>query len=246
MPIIRVSNLTKIFTSQGKTVKAVDRVSFSIDQGEIVGLLGPNGAGKTTTIQMMLGLLEPTAGKVEIFGKEISTDREAILRQVNFSSAYVQMPYNLTVREVLTVFAHLYEVGDVRGKVNELLTLFELSDIAQSIVGKLSSGQQTRLNLAKAFLNDPKILFLDEPTASLDPLVARKVRSVLANLHKKHQLTIVYTSHNMAEVRQMVDRIIFLHRGRIVAAGTPSAIAHRQGKGDLEEAFVALAKRERV
>lgn len=239
-PIIEVKNLTKRFDN----TRAVHRVSFAVAEGEIVGFLGPNGAGKTTTIQMMLGLLEPTSGSVKIFGKDIAKDREAILQRVNFSSAYIAMPYNLTVAETLTVFAHLYNVPSHRAKIRELLELFDLTDLKNHLVGKLSSGQQTRLNLAKAFINNPEILFLDEPTASLDPVVARKVRTLLKDLHKRHSLTIVYTSHNMDEVRQIVDRIIFIHHGKIVAQGSPADIARRRGKGDLEEAFIELTKED--
>ena len=239
--IIEVKNLTKKFD---KTI-AVNKVSFVVREGEILGFLGPNGAGKTTTIQMLLGLLEPTSGSVKIFGKDIAKDRQVILQRVNFSSAYIIMPYNLTVQESLTVFGHLYQVPNLRAKITELITLFDLADIKNTLVGKLSSGQQTRLNLAKAFINDPEILFLDEPTASLDPVVAHKVRALLKDLHRRHKLTILYTSHNMAEVRQIVDRVIFLDHGAIVAQGSPANIARRHGKGDLEQAFIELTREAR-
>lgn len=235
--IIEVKNLTKKF----ENTVAVNKVSFAVREGEILGFLGPNGAGKTTTIQMLLGLLEPTRGTIKIFGKPFKENREAILKQVNFSSAYLALPHNLTVAETLTVFGLLYEVPNVKQAVSGVLALFELKDFRKKLCGKLSSGQAARLNLAKAFINHPRIVFLDEPTASLDPVVASRIRKQLLDFHKREKLTIFYTSHNMREVEQLSDRIIFIDNGVIVAQGTPDKIKSRFKQSDLEHTFIKLA-----
>jgi ABC-2 type transport system ATP-binding protein len=213
-----------------------------VREGEILGFLGPNGAGKTTTIQMLLGLLEPTRGSIAMFGKKFSQNREAILKQVNFSSAYLTLPHNLTIQEALTVFGLLYEVPNLKKTINEVLEIFELKDFRKKLCGKLSSGQAARLNLAKAFINHPRIVFLDEPTASLDPVVAAKIRKLLLDFHKREKLTIFYTSHNMREVEQLSDRIIFIDKGMIVAQGTADQIKSRVKQRDLEHAFIKLAE----
>jgi ABC-2 type transport system ATP-binding protein len=236
--VVEVKELTK----QYDKVVAVDRVSFEIYQGEILGLLGPNGAGKTTTIQMLLGLLIPTSGEIKILGMDLSKHREAILNRVNFSSAYVAMPYSLTVIENLTVFARLYGIKNREEKIETLLKTFEMEPMRTKVTGTLSSGQITRLCLAKALLNDPKILFLDEPTVSLDPDIADKTRSLLKGLRNHSGLTILYTSHNMQEMEEMCDRILFLNKGRLIAAGTPQEILKRFGKENLEEVFLKVAR----
>ncbi len=238
MAIIEVRDLTKRF---GQKVLAVDQVSFKVKKSEILGLLGPNGAGKTSTIQMMLGLLTPDNGSVSLFGRDIATGRQQILGRVNFSSAYVQLPYNLTVLELMTIFSHLYSVANYKTKIERLIEEFELGRFIKTPAGRLSSGEQTRLNLAKALLNDPEILFLDEPTASLDPLAARSIRTLLKSIHRQRSLTIVYTSHNMAEVSQLVNQIVFMYQGRIVARGTPAQIIKKQKSKNLEAAFLALS-----
>jgi ABC-2 type transport system ATP-binding protein len=236
--ITEVSKLTKRF---GK-LTALDSLSFRVCRGDILGLLGPNGAGKTTAIHCMLGLITPTSGSIRILGLDVSRHRRRILAQVNFSSAYTALPSNLTVRENLIVFARLYGLRSAREKINTLLELFEIEETAAQLTGSLSSGQLTRLNLCKAFLNDPAILFLDEPTASLDPDIAAKVRDRLHDLQKQRGLTMIYTSHNMQEVEQMCDRVIFLAKGRIVMQGPPAEIIKRSKRSSLEDLFIAIAR----
>ncbi|HEV8231536.1 MAG TPA: ABC transporter ATP-binding protein, partial [Thermoanaerobaculia bacterium] len=202
----------------------------------------PNGAGKTTTIQLLLGLTAPTSGRVRLFGLDIARHRREILQRVNFSSAYVSLPFNLSVRENLEVFARLYGVTDRRQRIARLLELFEIPEVADTVTGKLSSGQVTRVNLCKAFLNDPEVLFLDEPTASLDPDIAEKVRSALKRVQRERRVTIVYTSHNMREIELVCDRVIFLSRGRVVAEGTPREILERADEESLEKVFITIAR----
>jgi ABC-2 type transport system ATP-binding protein len=236
--VLDVERLTKRFDD----VVAVDDVTFSARRGEILGLLGPNGAGKTTTIQLLLGLTAPTEGTIRLFGLAIERHRREILQRVNFSSAYISLPYNLSVRENLEVFARLYGVDDRRRRIAGLLELFEIPEVADRVTGKLSSGQLTRLNLCKAFLNDPEILFLDEPTASLDPDIAEKVRSALKGVQREKGVTIVYTSHNMREIELICDRVIFLSHGRVVAQGTPREILERADAESLEKVFIRIAR----
>jgi len=241
-PVLNVSNLRKSFGE----FTAVDDVSFSIMPGEILGLLGPNGAGKTTTMHMLLGLITPTSGSIRMFGMELATHREQILQQVNFSSTYISMPLALTVEENLWVVARLYGVPDIRRRVDDIVKKLEMEEFRQKITRKLSSGQMTRLTLAKAFLTEPKILFLDEPTASLDPDIAHKIRALLKEERRSSGLSILYTSHNMREMEEMSDRIIFLQRGKIVAEGTAQEIVTRFGQADLEDVFLKIARDSRL
>jgi ABC-2 type transport system ATP-binding protein len=240
--VVEVKGLTKRYDE----LIAVDHVSFEIYQGEILGLLGPNGAGKTTMIQMLLGLLIPTAGEIRILGMDLTRHRETILNQVNFSSAYVAMPYSLTVIENLLVFARLYGIQEPRAKIEALLKTFEMETMRTTLTGTLSSGQVTRLCLAKALLNDPKILFLDEPTVSLDPDMADKTRTLLKGLRNRAGLTILYTSHNMREMEEMCDRILFLNKGHLIAVGTPKELVEQFGKENLEEVFLKVAREKEV
>jgi ABC-2 type transport system ATP-binding protein len=237
-PVLKVSQLTKRFGD----FTAVDGVSFEIRPGEILGLLGPNGAGKTTTIQMLLGLVTPTSGTIEMFGLDLSTHREEILQQVNFSSTYISMPQALTVEENLWVVARLYGLSDMAQRIDNVVRKLEMEEFRRKVTRKLSSGQMTRLALAKAILTQPRVLFLDEPTASLDPDVAYKIRALLKDEQRSSGLSILYTSHNMREMEEMSDRIIFLQRGRLVAEGTAQAIVDRFGQTDLEEVFLKLAR----
>lgn len=237
-PLVEVRDLTKVFDG----FVAVDHISFGLYPGEIVGLLGPNGAGKTTTIQMMLGTLTPTSGGIKIFGLDLKRDGEKILSKINFSSAYTAMPASLSIWENLRVFATLYGIKDYRAKIEEVMQLFEISNLKNKLTDTLSSGQLTRLSLAKAFLNDPKILFLDEPTISLDPDIADKTRTVLKKSRDATDLTILYTSHNMREMEEICDRIIFLHRGKIIAEGSPREILKRFQKDHLEALFLKIAR----
>ena len=237
-PVVEVTGLTKRFG----TTTAVDQVSFEASRGEILGLLGPNGAGKTTTLQMLLGLTTTSSGRARILGLDLATHRRAILQRVNFSSAYVSLPFNLTAYENLNVFARLYGVRHRAEKITALLELFEIEEARHRVTGALSTGQQTRLNLCKAFLNDPEVLFLDEPTASLDPDIADKVRTILVRLQRERGLTMIYTSHNMHEVERLCDRVVFLSRGRVVAEGAPEELLDRANRGTLDEVFIAIAR----
>lgn len=236
--IVEVKNLKKAFNS----FMAVDDVSFEIGKGEILGLLGPNGAGKTTIIHMLLGLTVPTSGHISIFGIDLSRNRREILNEINFSSSYVSMPLSLTVKENLRIFAMLYGIKSSEGKIDELLRAFEIYDLRDKLVRKLSSGQVTRLCLAKALLNDPKLLLLDEPTASLDPDMADKTRTLLKRFRGERGLTILYTSHNMKEMEEMSDRIVFLDKGKVIATGRPDDVVRSFEKENLEEVFIKVAR----
>ena len=236
--IIKIEKLTKNFGA----ITAVNELGFSVARGETVGLLGPNGAGKTTTIQMLLGLTKPTSGDIRIFNLNLQDSRRKILQRINFASAYISLPSNLTVYENLNVFGKLYGIPAPRRKIGNLLDLLEIPQVINQVTGALSSGQLTRLNLCKAFLNDPEILLLDEPTASLDPDIAEKVRLTLQNVQQEHGVTMLYTSHNMREVELMCDRVIFLSRGNIVAEGTPQEIVDNCQTKSLEEVFISLAR----
>lgn len=219
--ILEVKNLAKTF---GHTI-AVDNISFALQEGEILGMLGSNGAGKTTTIQMLLGVLTPTSGEVLYFGKRFGDHREAILEQVNFSSTYTNLPWLLTVKENLITFAYLYRIKNRSQRIQKIVSAFKLEDIYDKQIQELSAGQLTRVNLAKAFLNFPKILLLDEPTASLDPDIASYVRDFLLHQQKEFQVSIIITSHNMAEVEEICDRVIFIDQGKIIADDTPENLA---------------------
>ena len=236
--IIEVQNLVKEFGS----VRAVEGLSFSVEEGTITGLLGPNGAGKTTTIQMLLDLITPTSGTIRIFGKEYASDREAILQKLNFSSPYVSLPGNLTVYENLLTFGRLYGVRDLRAKIEELVDFFEIREFLKKITYNLSTGQLTRLNLTKALLNDPKLLLLDEPTASLDPDIADRTRQLLKRIQKDRGVTILYTSHNMEEVEEICDRVIFIQHGRVKDEGTPADLVKKYGHEDLNDVFLHIAR----
>ena len=241
-PILEVRNLTKKFGD----FTAVDDISFQIHEGEILGLLGPNGAGKTTTIHMLLGLITPSAGSIHMFGLDLAKHREKILQQVNFSSTYISMPFSLTVEENLKVIARLYNLQNVQQRVDAIVEKLEMSDIRSKMTRKLSSGQMSRLTLAKALMTEPKVLFLDEPTASLDPDIVNKIKAFLKEYQRDAGLSILYTSHNMREMEEMSNRIIFLQHGHIVAEGTSDQIIQRYGQRDLEEVFLKLAREQKV
>jgi ABC-2 type transport system ATP-binding protein len=237
-PIVEVRNLTKRFGN----FTAVDNISFDINEGEILGLLGPNGAGKTTTIHMLLGLITPSSGNIKMFGLDLAQHREAILQQVNFSSTYISMPFSLTVEENLKVIARLYGLQNIQQCIDDIIGKLEMGDIQHKLTRKLSSGQMSRLTLAKALMTEPKVLFLDEPTASLDPDIVNKIKAFLKEYQRTTGLSILYTSHNMREMEEMSNRIIFLQHGRIVAEGTSDQIIQRYGQRDLEEVFLKLAR----
>ncbi|MBI2029806.1 ABC transporter ATP-binding protein [Candidatus Gottesmanbacteria bacterium] len=221
--VVEVKNLTKRF---GKFT-AVSNISFTIKEGEIVGFLGQNGAGKTTTINMLLGLLTPTKGTVRILGHDLSKERSKVLEQMNFSSSYVKMPWRLTVWENLFTYALLYNVKNPKQRIAQLLKIFEIEDLKDKQAGFLSAGQTTRVALSKAFINNPRLVLLDEPTASLDPDIAEKVRDFLKKIQKEEKVTMLFTSHNMAEVEDVCDRVIFIQNGKIIAQDTPAGLAKR-------------------
>ena len=236
---IRVDGLTKRFDD----VTAVRELSFSVAQGRVAALLGGNGAGKTTTIAMLLGLTTPTAGRIEILGVDMAARRHDALPSMNFFSPYVDLPKRLTVRQNLRVYGALYGVprlGEAIGRIAEDL---DLAPFLDRPYGQLSSGQQTRVGLAKALLNRPSLLLLDEPTASLDPETAEKVRFHLAEYRRAAGATMLIASHNMAEVERMCDDVLVLKEGRLVASGAPAALVAAYGRGTLEEVFLDIARR---
>jgi ABC-2 type transport system ATP-binding protein len=223
-------------------VKALDRFSFKLHRGEILGLLGANGAGKTTAMNCLLGLTLPTSGDLFAFGKPLQKHRIEILKKTNFSSAYVALPGNLKVWQNLTVFAQIYGVKNPKQKINDLLEMLEVSHLRDRVTGQLSAGESTRVNLCKAFLNDPELLMLDEPTASLDPDIADKVRKVVRKVQSDRDIGILYTSHNMRDIEEVCDRVIFLHKGKIVAEGTPDQIVQKFSESSLEDVFIKIAR----
>lgn len=221
MSVLKVTNLSKKFGS----FTAVNNISFDLKEGEILGLLGPNGAGKTTTIQMAIGVLTPTSGEVNYFGKNLDDNREEILEKINFSSTYTQLPWLLTVEENLKFVSYLYEIKNRNQRINKLVKIFKLEKLLKEQTKDLSSGEVTRVNLAKAFINYPKVLLLDEPTASLDPETADDIRKFLLEERDQFNVSIVWTSHNMAEVEEVCDRVILINNGKIIANNTPDKLA---------------------
>ncbi|MSR78689.1 MAG: ABC transporter ATP-binding protein [Candidatus Taylorbacteria bacterium] len=236
--IIEVRNLAKTFNK----VPAVKGISFDVYEGEICGLLGPNGAGKTTTIQMILDLITPTSGTIKIFGKEMKGNREEILGAMNFSSPYVALPGNLTAWENLATFARLYGVSNVKDTIETLADFFEIRALLPKMTSSLSTGQLTRLNLTKALLNSPKLLLLDEPTSSLDPDIADRTRKMLVKIRDERKVTMLYTSHNMEEVEEICDRVVFLQKGVVKDFGTPNELIAKYGRKDLNDVFLAIAR----
>jgi ABC-2 type transport system ATP-binding protein len=238
MTVLAVNHLIREYDS----LRAVDDISFSIEAGEILGLLGPNGAGKTTTINMILGVLEPTAGSIEILGNNIGPYRSKAMERVNFAAAYAHVPGNLTVRQNLRIFGLLYGVKNLPQKIGDSLKEFELEKFADTKVGLLSTGEQTRVNLAKAMINLPQLLLLDEPTASLDPSTARMIRGKIKGYAGKARAGVLWTTHNMHEVEAVCDRVLFLSKGKILLEGDPRKLPREHNKQDLEELFVAIAR----
>lgn len=236
--IIETKRLTKEFGQY----RAVDNLSIGIEEGKITGLLGPNGAGKTTTIQMMLDLITPTSGEILIFGKSLHQNREEILSKMNFSSPYVALPTNLKVVENLKTFGRLYGVKHLTKKIDELADFFEIRELLFKMTSQLSTGQLTRVNLTKALLNDPKILLLDEPTSSLDPDIADRTRQLLKKIQEEKHVTILYTSHNMEEVEELCDRVIFIQKGKLKDEGSPDELIQKYGRKDLNDVFLAIAR----
>ncbi len=237
-PPIAVERLVKIY----KTVAAVGGISFTLAPGSITGLLGGNGAGKTTTIATIMGLVTPTSGRVTVLGAEMPRQRYRVLQRMNFESPYVEVPMRLTVRQNLTVFGMLYGVEDLRGRIAQLGRELELSELLDRPTGRLSAGQKTRVSLAKSLINNPDVLLLDEPTASLDPDTADWVRGHLARYADARRATVLLASHNMAEVERLCDRVIIMKRGRIEDDDTPAKLLARYGRRTLEEVFLDVAR----
>ena len=236
--ILEARELTREFDG----VKALDKFSFKLHRGEVLGLLGANGAGKTTAMNCLLGLTLPTSGDLFAFGLPLHKHRIEILRRANFSSAYTALPGNLLVGQNLSVFARIYGVPDRKKKIAELMDMLEIGQLSKRVTGQLSAGESTRVNLVKAFLNDPELLMLDEPTASLDPDIADKVRKVVRRVQRERNIGILYTSHNMKDIEEVCDRVIFLHKGKIVCEGTPTDIVARTSSATLEDVFIKIAR----
>jgi ABC-2 type transport system ATP-binding protein len=236
--VLAVEGLKKAYGD----VVAVDGVSFRVRANEILGLLGPNGAGKTTTINMVLGVLAPDAGTIRIEGVDLATRRSAAVARTNFAAVYAPLPGNLTVQQNLRVFALMYGVAGLGVRIGELLAQFELERFRDTRCGVLSSGEQTRVGLAKAMLNRPRLLLLDEPTASLDPATARDVRTRIREFAAGGGGGVLWTSHNMYEVAEVCDRVLFLSRGRILLQGDPRTLPRQHGKSTLEELFITVAR----
>jgi ABC-2 type transport system ATP-binding protein len=236
--VLTVTNLRKLY---GDTI-AVDAVSFSVQLGEIVGLLGPNGAGKTTTINMILGVLQPTSGAILIDGVDLSKHRSRALQCTNFEAVYAPLPGNLTIVQNLRIFGMLYSVKNIPARIEQLLQQFDLDRFRNTKCGVLSSGEQTRVSLAKAMLNGPKLLLLDEPTASLDPATAQEIRAKIRACTAEHSAGVLWTSHNMYEVAEVCDRVLFLSHGKILLEGDPKLLPREHGKNSLEDLFIAVAR----
>src|SRR5437660_2161395 len=235
---IEVAHLVKFY----KTTRAVDDISFQIARGSITGLLGGNGAGKTTTIAMIMGLVLPTSGRVQVLGHPMPEGAAEVLGRMNFESPYVDMPMRLTVRQNLTIFGKLYAVRNLRARIERLAADLDLAEFLDRPNGKLSAGQKTRVALAKALINQPELLLLDEPTASLDPDTADWVREHLETYRKTQQATILLASHNMFEVERLCDRVIIMKRGRIEDDDSPDRIMARYNRATLEEVFLDVAR----
>ena len=236
--ILKVTGLVKEYGS----LRAVDNIDFAIKPGEIVGLLGPNGAGKTTTINMILGILEPTSGSIEVLGKNLNEYRDEIAGQMNFAAVYAQIPGNLTVYQNLYIFGLLYKVKNLKEKIKFLLREFDLVSFTKKKAGFLSSGELSRLNLAKALINNPSLLLLDEPTASLDPSAADIIRRRIKKETVKTNTAVLWTSHNMQEIEDVCDRVLFLSHGKILLSGNPKTLATEHKKKNLEELFISVAR----
>lgn len=224
---------------------AVENISFDLHVNEILGLLGPNGAGKTTTINMILGVLEPSAGQIRIENIDIAINRQRALLNTNFAAVYSPLPGNLSVRENLLVFGKIYGVKHLDSRIQELLKEFHLERFRDTRVGTLSSGEQTRVSLAKALINRPHLLLLDEPTASLDPSIAHEIRNIIKEFAKNNNTAVLWTSHNMYEVEEICDRVLFLSQAKILLAGNPKTLPQEKGLKNLEDLFINLAEKEK-
>ncbi len=238
---IEVINLSKSY----KTKKAVNNISFKIDENEIVGLLGPNGCGKTTTIGMILGLLKPTSGQVLINGRNIENNKISILHKMNFISPYIELPKKLTVKQNLIVYGKLYNIKNLSERINFLSEKLRLGDLLDKITGELSSGQKNRVSLAKALINDPTVLLLDEPTAALDPETADFIRTFLEKLREEKKISVLLASHNMDEVKRLCNSVMMMKDGNIVDGGTPENLIEKYGQKNLEEVFLKIVRKDK-
>ena len=238
MPTIEINNLSKKY----KKAFAVKDINFKIDKGKTIGLLGPNGCGKSTTIGMMLGLIKPTSGVVLINGKDIEKNRTSLLQKMNFISPYIELPKKLTVKQNLIVYGKLYSVQNLNNKIEELANKLRLENFLKKITGELSSGQKNRVSLAKALINDPSVLLLDEPTASLDPETGDFIRTFLENYKKEKKISVLLASHNMNEVKRLCDSILMMKNGTIIDEGKPDELIRKHGRQNLEEVFLKLTR----
>ena len=236
--VLSVEGLTKTYGDK----TAVDGISFSVKRNEIVGLLGPNGAGKTTTINMVLGVLSPSKGRIQIGGIDLGRKRSQAMERTNFAAVYAQLPGNLTIYENLRVFGMIYGVRDLSSRIETVIEQFDLQKFRKTKAGVLSSGEQTRLSLAKAMLNNPDLLLLDEPTASLDPATAREIRARIREFAGAGTAAVLWTSHNMYEVTEVCDRVLFLSHGKVLLEGDPKTLPAEHGKPSLEDLFVTVAR----
>ena len=238
MLAIEINNLNKEY----KGAFAVKNINFKIGKGKTIGLLGPNGCGKSTTIGMILGLIKPTSGTVLINGKNIESDRTNLLERMNFISPYIELPKKLTIEENLKVYGRLYGVKDLKNKIFELMEMLNLMEFKKRKTGELSSGQKNRVSLAKALINDPEILLLDEPTASLDPDVGDYVRGIIENFAEKNGSTILLASHNMVEVERLCDEVLMMKNGKIIDQGKSDDLITKHGRKNLEEVFLKIVR----
>ena len=238
---IEVINLSKSY----KTKKAVNNINFKINENEIVGLLGPNGCGKTTTIGMILGLLKPTSGQVLINGKNIENNKISILHKMNFISPYIELPKKLTVKQNLIVYGKLYNIQNLKQRINFLSEKLRLGDLIDKITGELSSGQKNRVSLAKALINDPTVLLLDEPTAALDPETADFIRTFLEKYKEEKKISVLLASHNMDEVKRLCNSVMMMKDGNIVDSGTPENLIKKYGQKNLEEVFLEIVRNDK-
>ena len=235
---IQINNLNKKY----KTTLAVKNINFKISKGSTIGLLGPNGCGKSTTIGMMLGLIKPTSGEVFINNKNIENNRTELLQKMNFISPYIELPKKLTVEENLKVYGRMYGVKNLKDKINELMEILNLTKFRKRKTGELSSGQKNRVSLAKALVNDPEILLLDEPTASLDPDVGDYVRSIIENFSYNNKKTVLIASHNMNEVERLCDEVMMMKKGEIIDRGKSADLINKHGRKNLEEVFLKIVR----
>ena len=235
---IEVINLSKSYKSK----QAVNNINFKINENEIVGLLGPNGCGKTTTIGMILGLLKPTSGQVLINGIDIEKNKISLLHKMNFISPYIELPKKLTVKQNLTVYAKLYNINNLNNRIDYLSNKLRLNNLLDKITGELSSGQKNRASLAKALINEPTVLLLDEPTASLDPETGDFIRTFLENYKKEKKIAVLLASHNMDEVKRLCGSVLMMNNGNIIDRGAPDDLIKKHGRKDLEEVFLELVR----